>query len=228
MTSFKRRLDATLHPAQAAWDGRVDIRFLPADDAAEQHMRRIGCNEAFELGSVKCERILLVFTFLLSMSTPIRPSLAAQACHCLHRLRTRAPSVCRSSPSADCRLSKTVAFVLQYLGQRWAAPPGSTLVLLPPAGQTVIDAGSFWSAGGHPGLTVRAPSELLSARPTGRTAPTPCMTFADRRVWPIYVPFAYNTHRRDAAQKACLLHCRWAASMSSSAGQRRSCCGTPG
>ena len=30
------------------------MRFLPADNAVRQHMRHIGCSEAFELGSVKC------------------------------------------------------------------------------------------------------------------------------------------------------------------------------
>ena len=54
------------------------------------------------------------------------------------------------------RLQKTVAFVLQYLDRRWAAPLGTMLVLLPPAGQTLVDPGCFWSAAGHPGLTVRA------------------------------------------------------------------------
>ena len=55
------------------------------------------------------------------------------------------------------RLQKTVAFVLQYLDRRWAAPPGAMLVLLPPVGQTLVDPGCFWSAAGHPGLTVRSP-----------------------------------------------------------------------
>ncbi len=188
MAFLQRSVDATLHPEQAACDGRVDMRFLPADDAAEQHMRLIGCNEAFELGSVKCERRSIDLhvvalhvnanqTVVCCASTPLPASLMDRGILCQIINQCRLPR---------CRLSKTVAFVLQYLGQRWAAPAGTALVLLPPAGQTVIDAGSFWSAAGHPGLSVR-PSDWfqLSARQTGRTASTPCMMIADTRVRPI-------------------------------------------
>ena len=63
------------------------------------------------------------------------------------------------------RLQKPVAFVLHYLDRRWAAPAGAMLVLLPPAGQTLVDPGCFWSAAGHPGLTVRA-----RAPPSPRTS----------------------------------------------------------
>jgi hypothetical protein len=45
---------AVWNHAQVAGDARVDLRFLPADDAVRRHMRHIGCSEAFELGSVKC------------------------------------------------------------------------------------------------------------------------------------------------------------------------------
>ena len=68
--------------------------------------------------------------------------------------------------------------MLQYLDQRWAAPPGATLVLLPPASQNVTDPGSFWSASEHPGLTVRAPgSELTVTSRSTASSPyvVPCV-----------------------------------------------------
>ena len=153
--------------AQVASEGRVDLRFLPADDAVRQHMRRIGCNEAFELGSVKCD-------CLPNASFQLSAVGLERKCLCGHRLllftfiQHTAPSclLCKRTQSIAakltarglrcCRLHKTIAFVLQYLDHRWAAPPGSALVLLAPASQNPIDVGCFWSAAGHPFLTVRA------------------------------------------------------------------------
>ena len=105
---------------------------------------------------------------------------------------------CRLLPR---RLSKTVAFVLQYLGQRWPARPGAALVLLPPPGQTLIDAGSFWSAAGHPDLTVRLPGFGLTVMLRGAaTSQCPSATRADHA-------YHHLTSQSGATLRDWSLHC---------------------